>query len=115
MYVDIGQPGHFRVPRIHAPDMSPERDLPATLILGVIEVIVPLRVRAEFGIVLVRRQSQRSATAPSANQLGGDQLTFFLSASVRSEESIESADARLIFAQANVGAVATENVRLRHR
>src|SRR4030095_13838815 len=38
-----------------------------------------------------------------------------LGAAVRAEESIERADARLIFAEAHIGAVAGEDVRLRHR
>ena len=58
---------------------------------------------------------QRGAAAPTADQLRGDQFPFFLGASIGPEESIERADARLIFAEAHIGAVATEDVRLRHR
>ena len=58
---------------------------------------------------------QRRAAAPAADQLRGDQFPFFLGASIRPEESIERADARLIFAEAHIGPVAAEDVRLRHR
>ena len=58
---------------------------------------------------------QRRAAAPAADQLRGEQFAFFLGASIRLEESIERADARLIFAEAHIGAVAAEDVRLRHR
>ena len=95
--------------------MASERHLPATRVVRVIEVVVPLRVRAERGVVDVRRQRQRGAAAPTADQLRGEQFPFFLGASIRPEESIEGADARLIFAKAHIGAVATEDVRLRHR
>src|SRR4029453_14778830 len=43
------------------------------------------------------------------------QFPFFLGAAIRPKESIERADARLILAEAGIGAVAAENVRLRHR
>src|SRR5262249_25768589 len=44
MYIDIGQPGKLRVPRVHAPDMASEWCLPAVWIVRIIEVVVPLRV-----------------------------------------------------------------------
>src|SRR6266481_5577808 len=115
MDIDIGQPGEFRVPRIHAPDMGSEWYLPAMRVVRVIEVVVPLWVRTEGGIVDVRRQGQRRAAAPTADQLRSDQFPFFPGASIGPKESIERADARLIFAQAHICAVATEDVRLRHR
>src|SRR4029077_7995174 len=69
----------------------------------------------QSGIVGVRRQRQRGATAPTADELCGQQLPFLIRASIRVEESIEGTDPRLIFAEANVGAIPAENVRLRHR
>ena len=115
MHVDVGQAGEFRVARVHAPNMASERHLPATRVVRVIEVVVPMRVGAERRVVDVRRQRQRGAAAPAADQLRGEQFPFFLGAAIRLEESIERADARLIFAEAHIGAVATEYVRLRHR
>ena len=84
-------------------------------IVRVVEVVVPFRVRAERRVIDVRRQRQRCAAAPAADQFRGDQFPFFLGAAIRPEESIERADARLIFAEADIGAVAAEDVRLRHR
>jgi hypothetical protein len=82
MDVDVGQTREFRVARVHAPDMASERHLPATRIVRVVEVVVPLRVRAERGIVDVRRQRQRRAAAPAADQLRGEQFPFFFSAPI---------------------------------
>src|SRR5262249_11741194 len=48
-------------------------------------------------------------------QFCGDQFLFFLGVSIRPKESIECADASLILAKAAIGAVAAEDVRLRHR
>src|SRR5215471_16421867 len=47
MDVHIGQTREFRVPRVHTPDMASERYLQAARVIRVIEVVVPLRVRAE--------------------------------------------------------------------
>src|SRR5256885_7671524 len=115
MQVDVSQLREFRAPRVHAPNMASERGLPATRIVRVVKVIVTLRVRTECRVVAVRRQHQRSTAAPAADQLRGEQFPFCISASMRLEESIECTDARLIFAKAHKGAVATEYVRLRHR
>src|SRR5262249_14797403 len=115
MNVDIGQPREFRVPRVHTPDVGSERDLPATLVFRIVKVVVPFRVRAERGIVFFRRQGQWSAAAPTADQLRGDQLSLALGVPIRPQESVERADARLIFAETYIGAVAAEKVRLRHR
>jgi hypothetical protein len=115
MHVHIGQAREFCVTRVHAPNMAPERHLPPTRNLGVVEVVIPLRVPTEGGVVDVRRQCQRGAAAPTADQFRGEQFPFVFGASIRVEESIEGADTRLILAHAHVGAIATEYVRLRHR
>src|SRR5258706_16132745 len=95
--------------------MASERGLPATRIVRVVEVVIPLRVRAEGGVIDVRRQHQRRTAAPAADQLRGDKFLFFLGVSTRPKEPIERADARLIFAKAHISPIATEYVRLRHR
>src|SRR5262249_22706129 len=77
MDVDVGQPGQIRIPRVHAPDMRSEWHLPPMRVIRIVKVVVSLRVGTERGIVLVRRQRQRRAAAPAADQLRGDQLTFF--------------------------------------
>src|SRR6185369_5743320 len=89
--------------------------LPPARIVRVIKVVVSLWVGANCGIIHLRREGQRRATAPAADQLRGEQFSFFLGAAIRTQESIEGADARLIFAKAHIGAVAPEYVRLRHR
>src|SRR5262245_36481396 len=115
MDVDIGQPGELRVPRVHTPDMRSEWHLPSLRVVGIVEIVVAPGVGAERRIILVRRQRQRSTAAPTADQLRGDQLAFFLGASIRSEEAIERGDARLIFAETYIGAVAAEDVWPRQR
>src|SRR5262245_14138756 len=95
--------------------MAAERGLPATWIVRVVEVIVPPRVCPELWIIDVWRQHQRSTTAPTANQLCGEQFLFGFRLSMRPKESIECPDPGLVFAKADVSAVATEYVRLRHR
>src|SRR5262249_20245220 len=72
-------------------------------------------VGPECGVVELRRQRQRCAAAPTANELGGDQFQFRIGASIVSKESIEGTDTRLILAEAYISAVATKYVRLRHR
>ncbi len=93
----------------------PSGALTSTRVVRVVEVVVPLRVCAEGRVVDVRRQGQRGAAAPTADQLGGEQLPLFLGAAIGPEESIEGADPGLILAKAHIGAVAAEDVRLRHR
>ena len=43
-----------------------------------------------------------------ADQFRGEQFPFFLGGSIRPQESIERADARLVFAETHIGAVATK-------
>ena len=78
---------------IHSSDVATERHLPALRIVRVMERVVAARVRAEHRIVSVRRECQWRTAAPTADQLGGDQFTFFLGSSIRLEESIEGPDA----------------------
>src|SRR5215469_12801258 len=94
--------------------MASERSLPATRIVGIIEVVVLARVRTECWVVDFRRQCQWCTAAPPTDQLRGEQFPFFLGTSVRLKKSIEGADARLIFTKAHVSAVLTEYVRLWH-
>src|SRR5262245_17044861 len=115
MQIDVSQSCEFRITWVHAPNMASKRGPPSPRVVGVIEVIVPLRVRTKCGVVDVRRQHQRGTAAPAANQLRGKQFPFCLGASIRVEESIECAHARLIFAKANISAVAAENFWLRQR
>src|SRR5262249_10130652 len=63
----------------------------------------------------VRRERERRAAAPAPDELGGQQFPFVLGAAVLVQESVERAHARVIDAHSHVGAVAAEDVRLRHR
>src|SRR4051812_9243634 len=108
MDIHIGQSGELRVPWVHAPHMAAERYLQTTAIVGVIEIVVSQWIGAESRIVGVGRQRQRGAAAPTADEFCGKQLPFLVGASIPVEESIEGTDARLIFAEADVGAIAAE-------
>src|SRR5215467_9970842 len=115
MDVHIGETRELSVPWVHAPEMASERYLQATRVLRVIEVVVPLRVGAQGTVVDIRRQRQRGTAAPTADQLRCEQFPFLFRTSIRPEESIEGPDARLVLAKAHICAVATKDVRLRHR
>jgi hypothetical protein len=115
MDVDVGEAGERRVARVHSADVASERRLAAMRVVCVIEVVVPPRVCAKGGIVDLGRQRQRRAAAPAADQLGGEQFPLLIGACVRVKESIEGADPRLVLAKADEGAVASEDVGLRHR
>src|SRR5262245_16282959 len=94
--------------------MASERYLSPLPVVRVVEVVVSLWIRAESRIVDLRRERQRGATAPGPDELRGEQLPFSLGASIRAEKTIERTDARLIFPETHVAAVATEHVRLRY-
>ena len=115
MDIDVGQAGELGVPRVHPPDVASERRLESAHVVRVVEVVVPPRVRAQDRVVALRRQGQRGAAPPPADQLGGEQLPLLLGAAMGSEEPIEGADPGLILAKAHIGAVAAEDLRLRHR
>src|SRR5215472_5087425 len=83
-------------------------------VVCVVGVVVPLRVRAERGVVDVWSQCQRCAATPPADQLRRDQFPFCFGVSVRLQESIECTDSRLIFAKPHKGPVAAEDDGLRH-
>src|SRR6185437_16484620 len=72
MNIDVSQPRQFRVSRIHAPDMTSERDLSAAFVVRVIEVVVSLRVGPDRGVINFRRQGQRCATTPATNQFSSE-------------------------------------------
>src|SRR5262249_57661511 len=110
-----GEGGELCGPRVHAPDVAAEGYLPAAPVVRIIEIVVSLRVGAEFWVVDVRRQRQGGAAAPAAHELRGQQLAFFLGAAIRPEESIERTDTRLIFPESHIGAIPAEYAPLLHR
>ena len=115
MDVHVREHRHLGIAWVHPAHVAAERHLFAVRIVGISEVVVPLRVLAERGVVLDRRKRQWRAAAPPADQLRGQQLTFFVRLSIVSQESVERSDPRLVLAQANEGAVAPEHIRLQHR
>jgi hypothetical protein len=64
--------------------MTTKGHLPPARIIRVIEVVVSLWVGAQCGVIHFRRQGQRRATAPAADQLRGEQFSFFFGAAIRS-------------------------------
>src|SRR5262249_28198186 len=84
-------------------------------VVRVIEVVVPLWVRTERRVVDVRRQGQRRAAAPTADQFCGDQFPFCIGASIGAGESIERADAGLLLAADHIGRLTAGAVRLGNR
>src|SRR5689334_13551927 len=94
--------------------MASKWRLAATRIIGIIEVVISVRIRPKCGVVNFRCQCQRCTAAPATDELGGEEFPFLLGASIRLEEAIEGTDTRLIFAKADIRAVPTEYVRLRH-
>ena len=95
-----------RVARIHAADVSAERHGVAMRVhLLVVEVVVPLPIGAEGGIVMLRRQDQRSAASPPPHQLGGDQLLFVRRVSMLAQEIAELSDVLFEAAICDIAAV----------
>ena len=62
-----------------------------------------------------RRERQRRAAAPAPHQLRREQLPLLLGLGVLVQEAIERPDARLVLAQPDERAVASQHVGPRHR
>ena len=115
MDVHVREHRHLGIARIHPAHVAAERHLLAVRIVGINEVVVSLRVLAERGVVLDRRERQRRAAAPTADKFRRQQFPLFVGLRIVSQESVERSDPRLVLAHANEGAVAPEHIRLRHR
>ena len=115
MDVHVREHRHLGIAWVHPAHMAAERRLLAIRIVGISEVVVPLRVLAERRVVLHRREGQWRAAAPTAEELRGQQLTFFVGLRIVAQESVERANTRLVLAQAEECAVAPEHVRLQRR
>ena len=63
-----------RRPRVAAAQVRAERAPQALVVARVGEVVAPMRVRRDRGIVLVGRQVDRAPAPPAAHHLGRDQL-----------------------------------------
>jgi hypothetical protein len=72
-----------------------ERHLSAVRVVGVGEVVVALRVSAEFRVVVRRCECQWRAAAPAADQFRREQLPFLLGLGMVAQEAVECRDPRL--------------------
>src|SRR5216684_9295246 len=115
MNVYIREHWHLRAARIHATHVAAQRHLFALRITGVGEIVISLWIVAQHRIVLCRRECQWRAATPAPDELRRQQLALLVGLTVLSQEPVERSDPRLVFSQANVGAVAAQHFRLRHR
>src|SRR6266446_8893728 len=115
MDVHIRKHRHLRVARIHATHVAAQRHTFALRISGVGEIVISLRIFAERHIVLRRRMRQWRAATPAPDEFRRQQLALIVGLTVLSQEPVERSDPRLVFSQTNIGAVATQHFRLRHR
>ena len=69
--------------------MAAERHLFTVWIAGVVEIVVSLGILAKRGVVPGRCQRQWGAAAPSADELGRQQLTFAIVLRVLVKETVE--------------------------
>src|SRR5258706_91640 len=115
MDVYISEDRHLRVARVHATHVAAQRHPFALRITGVGEIVISLRIFAERLIVLRRRDRQWRAATPAPDELRRQQLALLVGLTALSQEPVERSNPRLVFSQANVGAVAAQHFRLRHR
>src|SRR6266550_3967867 len=115
MDVYISEDRHLSVARIHAPHVAAQRLPFALRITGVREIVISLRIFAQHRIVLYRRERQWRAATPAPDEFRRQQLALIVGLTVLSQEPVERSNPRLVFSQTNIGAVATQHFRLRHR
>src|SRR6266404_469572 len=115
MDVYIRKHRHLRVARIHATHVAAQRRLFALRITGIGEIVISLRIFAERPIVLCRREHQWCAATPTPNEFRCQKLALLVGLKVLSQEPVERSDPRLVFSQTNIGAVAAQHFRLKHR
>ena len=81
--------------------------------LLVVEVVVSLRIGAERGIILVRRQHEWRPAAPTPHQLRGHEFLFLRRFAVLAQKIAKGADMLLQATVGHVAAVACEDLGLR--
>ena len=104
-----------RVARVGAARVRAGRALEAAQIVAVEEVVVALRVGAELGIVALGGERQRRAALPAADHLGAEQRLLLAARRLRAQVLPVGRDPRVQLAEDDVGAVAAEHLRGRHR
>ena len=113
MDVHVNEQLHLAVAWICPPHVCAKGHLPAIGIGGVGEVVVAKGVGTERRVVVVGRKRQRSAARPAAHELRRQKLPILISLGVRTQEAVERPDSRLVFAQPDVCAVPSKDIRLR--
>src|SRR5215211_5789535 len=104
-----------RVSRVGAPRVRASRAPEAAQIVVVVEVVVARRIRTELGIVVVRGERQGRATLPASDHLGAQQRLLLPAGGSFAEVASVGRDAGVQLPEHDVGAVAAEQLRGRHR
>ena len=104
-----------RVARVRASRVRAGRALEAAQIVAVAEVVVAARVGAELGIVPLRGERERRAALPAPDHLGAEQRLVLAARGLRAQVLPVRRHLRVQLAEDDVGAVAAEHVRRRHR
>src|SRR5262249_51713495 len=104
-----------RVAWVHAPNVRSERTAITMRVHGsVIEVIVPAGISPQAGVILVRREHQRSAASPTSHQFRGDPFLLFRCLPVLSEEITKRTHMLFHPEISHIAAVFGKSLRLRH-
>ena len=94
--------------------MGSQRRAQSAGVVGVVEVVDPVRVVAERRVLACRRQRQWRAAAPAAAELRHEEFPLLLGAGGLVQEPVEGCDVGVVLAEDDVGAVAAEDVGGRH-
>jgi hypothetical protein len=112
--VDVAEDLQLRRPRVHPADVRAQRRVQSARVVGVVEVVDAVGVLAERRVVACRRQRERRAAAPAADELGRQQLPVLCGARVVAQEPVEGGDMGVVLAKHDVGPVAAEHLGGRH-
>src|SRR5215207_311390 len=103
------------IARVRAARVGAHRALEAAQIVLEAEGVVALRIGAEVGVVLVRRERERRSALPAPDHLGAEQRFLFTAGGLLAKVPPVRGHARVQLAEDDVGAVPTEHLRSRHR
>ena len=104
-----------RVSRVCTPRVCAGWAFETAEIVGVAEIVVAVRIRAERGIVALGRQRERCATRPASNHLRREHCLLFAVRGFGSEVLPVRRNPRVQLSEHEVGAVPTEHFGGRHR
>ena len=109
-------PATSRISRIHTADVRAARGLVANRIIFFKEEgVIARRVFTQRGIVVHRTERKRSAAAPTAHHLRGDDLFVHRIGGVRFQILAKFGDSLVQLAKDDIGSIAAQDVRLRNR